>query len=157
MDRNEKGQFVYTTGAGRYKRILKDGHNLQMHRYIWEQKNGAIPEGYVIHHINGNKLDNRIENLACISTKEHNLIHSKDRKIWNAGLTVETSEKWKKTLEKALSVRHKQLFEKCKLIKELRKTMSAREIGEKVGLCTRQIHTLLHRYEELKEELGYLQ
>ena len=30
--------------------------------------------------------------------------------------------------------------------------MSAREIGEKLGYCTRQIHTLLHRYDELKEE-----
>lgn len=155
MVRNEKGQFTYVNGNGRYKRIMVNGKNCQLHRYVWEQNNGPIPKGYIVHHINGNKLDNRIENLSCISQKEHNLIHSKDRKIWNTGLTVETSKKWKETLDKALKVRHEQSFEKCKLVKELRKTMSAREVGEKVGLCTRQIHTLLHRYDELKEQLGY--
>lgn len=152
--RNEKGQFVYTTGMGRYKVVQRNSERIAVHRLVWEQHNGAIPHGYIIHHINRNKLDNRIENLACVTYKEHNMLHAKDRRIWNTGLTTETSEKWKNTLAKALRVRHEQIFEKCKLVKELRKTMSAREIAKKVGICTRQVHTLLHRYDELKSELG---
>ena len=150
--RNEKGQFVYTNGGGRYRGVQRKGVRISVHRLVWELEKGPIPEGYVIHHINGNRLDNRIENLACITHKEHNLIHSKNRKIWNKGLTVATSEKWKKTQEKALKVRHANIYEKCKVIKKMRETMSAREIAKKRGMCERQIYTLLKRYDELKNE-----
>ena len=42
-----------------------------VHRYVWEQNFGKIPEGGVIHHINGNKFDNRIENLRDVC-QSHN-------------------------------------------------------------------------------------
>lgn len=48
--------------------------------YLWEQKYGKIPQGYVIHHINKNRLDDRIENLVCVSRSEHINIHRKDLK-----------------------------------------------------------------------------
>lgn len=150
-ERNEKGQFIQTTGAGRYKRKIKNGKNYQLHRLIWETYKGEIPKGYIIHHINGNKKDNRIENLACISQKEHNIIHAKDRPIWNKGLTAKNSKKWKKTLLKAVETRTKNYFEKCKLVFNLRQKMSAKEVGEKIGICERQIYSILKRYEELKK------
>ena len=45
------------------------------HRYIWEQSNGKIPKDYFIHHINGNKKDNRLLNLKLVSRKEHGRLH----------------------------------------------------------------------------------
>ena len=150
--RNEKGQFVFTTGKGRYKVVQKKNKRIGVHRLVWELYKGKIPEGYIIHHINGNKLDNRIENLACISVKEHNLIHAKDRPIWNKGMKVKNSEKWAKTLEKAVNVRNRNYFEKCKLVYNLRKKMSAREVSKKIGLCERQIYSILKRYEELRKK-----
>ena len=35
------------------------------HRRIWETVHGPIPEGYEVLHINGDRYDNRIENLEC--------------------------------------------------------------------------------------------
>jgi len=41
------------------------------HRLVWEKANGKIPKGYIIHHLNGLKTDNRLENLICISRTMH--------------------------------------------------------------------------------------
>ena len=47
-----------------------------MHRYVWEKEKGKIPNGYDIHHINGIKTDNRIENLECLSKSDHTKMYS---------------------------------------------------------------------------------
>jgi hypothetical protein len=41
------------------------------HRLIWEQHHGKIPETHSIHHLNGIKDDNRIENLISLHKKIH--------------------------------------------------------------------------------------
>ncbi len=37
------------------------------HRLVWEHHNGLVPNDMEIHHINGVRDDNRIENLALVS------------------------------------------------------------------------------------------
>ena len=44
-------------------------------RFIWIKHNGEIPKGYLIHHINQNPLDDRIENLSLATRKGHFEIH----------------------------------------------------------------------------------
>lgn len=47
--------------------------------YLWETYNGMKPpKGYVIHHINKDKLDDRIDNLKLLSRSEHINIHRDD-------------------------------------------------------------------------------
>jgi len=72
----------YLTGKHPWKRN-KNGKraSCQKHRAIWIEANGEIPEGYVIHHINGHKKDNRIENLECLSREEHAQKHKKANRI----------------------------------------------------------------------------
>jgi hypothetical protein len=45
--------------------------------YVWEQRNGKLPNGCEIHHINHDRTDDRIENLQCIPRHEHRLLHEK--------------------------------------------------------------------------------
>lgn len=45
------------------------------HILVWEQANAKpLPNGWVIHHLNGIKDDNRIRNLVALPNKKHNLI-----------------------------------------------------------------------------------
>jgi len=50
-----------------------------LHRYIWEKNNGNIPEGYVVHHIDENKLNNDISNLKLMTISEHHSYHTKGK------------------------------------------------------------------------------
>ena len=50
------------------------------HRYFMEQHLGRkLVDGEVVHHINGNIHDNRIENLEVMSVAEHLRLHSPSR------------------------------------------------------------------------------
>ena len=47
-----------------------------VHRWIWQKNNGRRPKpGYHIHHIDGNKYNNRIENLKEIEKEQHYALH----------------------------------------------------------------------------------
>ena len=56
----------------------KEGNfNRLLHRLIYEDYYGIeIPSNCVIHHINGNKLDNRISNLQMMTKEEHGKLHN---------------------------------------------------------------------------------
>lgn len=40
-------------------------------RYVWQQHHGEIPPGMAIHHRDGDKLNDSIENLELVSKAEH--------------------------------------------------------------------------------------
>jgi hypothetical protein len=52
-----------------------DGVRSSMHRDVWCFHNGEMPENYDIHHINGDKTDNRLENLQILPKSEHTKLH----------------------------------------------------------------------------------
>jgi hypothetical protein len=62
------------------------------YRKIWENANGVIPLDengvtYDIHHIDGNRNNNAIDNLIAVSRKEHYNIHYKQQD-WSACILI---------------------------------------------------------------------
>ena len=55
----------------------KEGyHGKFLHRLIFEKEYGEIPKGFVIHHKDGNKLNNCIGNLELMTHKSHSKLHN---------------------------------------------------------------------------------
>lgn len=53
--------------AGKYHGLYVAEHQL-----VWEEShNQLLPEGYIVHHLNGIKNDNRPENLVALQPKHH--------------------------------------------------------------------------------------
>ena len=72
-------------GAGYVCFSLKNNNNIRIeraHRLVIENKIGRrLKTDEVVHHINENKLDNRIENLELMTREEHTSHHSNLRKL----------------------------------------------------------------------------
>tara|TARA_R110000868_G_scaffold400521_1_gene675110 strand:- start:341 stop:850 length:510 start_codon:yes stop_codon:yes gene_type:complete len=55
-----------------------------VHRLIWEMFKGSVPEGKEIDHIDGDRQNNKIENLRIV-TRQENMRNSKIRKDNSSG------------------------------------------------------------------------
>lgn len=59
--------------------VSTSGDRRRLHVVIYEQEvlgGERIPEGCVVHHLDGDKTHNEVSNLACITVAEHEYIHN---------------------------------------------------------------------------------
>ena len=86
----------------------RDKHYL--HRRIWEDANGPIPEGCHIHHKDGDASNNALDNLECLDGSEHMALHSgeEERRVWassHADRIRPLAAKWARTEEGRAALR----------------------------------------------------
>ena len=79
-----RGRRIFGTGiAAPYLTIRVGGKLMSYHRVIWERANGrSLATGEIVHHKNGNKRDNRPQNLEVLPNQaEHLRRHNYYRKF----------------------------------------------------------------------------
>ncbi len=68
------GRYVSRGGYCLIYQPDKQGYTPE-HRLVWEEANGRrLPDGWVVHHLNGVRTDNRPENLVAMSRSKHGRI-----------------------------------------------------------------------------------
>lgn len=119
-----------------YKTIQINGKQLRLHRYLMEQKIGRkLNFNEVVHHIDGNKLNNNIDNLKIISRGNHIKLHPEINK-------------------KSIEVNSIDLdIEK---IIELRKTMSISEIAKFFNVSNMTIWYRMKKFNIKTKKLNEL-
>ena len=68
-------------GRDGYERIIIGGKTKYVHRVVWEARHGPLAPGVRIGHKNGDRSDNRLDNL-CISTGRRK---GKKVRAWHPG------------------------------------------------------------------------
>lgn len=133
-----------------------DGRRQWLHRYTYEREVGAIPEGCHVHHKNGDRDNNEIENLACLEGAAHRREHLSDATA--RGRTPESLARLAEMRWLAASARRglyvgprkqrkglvrKVVCNTCRTEFELKKTDSDRTVycSEKCSQHTRLVYT----------------
>ena len=96
----------------KYKKMLTNRGYILHHRYVVaEHLERPLTEDEVVHHINGNKLDNRIENLEIMEKWEHTTHHLKGKpNIKQRGENCPTSKLTKMDVIKIKKILNKGKF-----------------------------------------------
>lgn len=119
MSKSEKAEFngkIYRRYSHlKNHKYFKDSKGGLLHRHVWEFYNGEIPKGFHIHHKDMDITNNSIENLDCLSPKNHCKAHSILAKMDPAKDIYETRRNWHKSICGALH--HKEIWKNRHRIK----------------------------------------
>lgn len=104
--------YKVNSGTGYYKGT----GGIWMHRYVYAYYNGEIPEGYHVHHIDGNPDNNDISNLELLSMHDHLSQHMTEKRKECARQNLDEKARpkaceWHKS--EAGKEWHKKHFEDC--------------------------------------------
>lgn len=73
----KNGDYNLVVAPDWYRGKRYRGNYCYEHHLVWEQEYGIpVPDGYIIHHRDGNKRNNRIDNLELIKKEVHSKMHA---------------------------------------------------------------------------------
>jgi len=161
-----KGKVGYFTVGFSKNGVCK---HFYIHRIVYESFYGGIPKGMEIDHIDGNKMNNRVENLRCVTPKENinnpntlndtwrkNVSDGNRKKYRNSDFRKKQAEAVRKATVSALS---KPVLQFSKDGKFIKRWNSAKDICNEYGYCNSSIsqccsgifktsHGFIWRFEE---------
>ena len=128
------------------------GKNVPVHRLLVEEIQGRKLEGNeVVHHVNGDKKDNRPENLVVMDRAEHTRMHATGRKASPETVRKQSeAQKGKRKAGRKLSDRDIR-----EVVVLLREGLSYKEIGRRFGVTDRTINSIA-KGETYKDVLNSL-
>lgn len=125
-----------------YKAIKVNGVKFDEHRYIVEQHIGRKLSRYeIVHHKNGDKRDNRIENLEIMSLSEHTKLHNVGKKR-----SADTKEKIKRTLTGRPNLSSRKLTDDKveELLKMKKEGLSNRKLSIIFGINRQSVNDIVN-------------
>lgn len=144
--RNPKtGRFQTTTDSTKYKMVQFNNQRMSEHsRAMCIALNiQKIPKGFIIHHIDKNKRNNNIDNLALMSITAHNRIHSHE--AWNKGIKTPNETLFK--IRKKKDINYLKKFKETYDLITSGKTQSEVATEQKISRGT--VYLRVRRYKEL--------
>lgn len=135
--------------GGYFSVVLTDSNgndiHTRIHRLVAQAFIGEIPKGYQVHHIDGNKQNNRIDNLEILSPSEH----ARKSMIQNPNRTKGMN--YYNQFVRPLKVRQYTL--EGEFVAEYANS----EIAHKItGVCQRNILHVANKKEGRKQAGGYI-
>lgn len=115
------------------------------YRLLWEKAHRCcLLPGVEIHHINGNRSDNRLENLKPVTLEEHLEIHLSQNDYYACALIISRMNADKTNISNLMSRHQLKLIEENKHNFQRMSRKRRTEISKKVGEYTKEMGLGIH-------------